>query len=66
VFLFILNALGLGCGPVFAGILSDVSARWFGPAEGLRFAMVVLSIIVSLSVVCFAMARRTIEDDVCS
>lgn len=64
IFLFAVNALGIGVGPVFAGLLSDISARWFGPAEGLRFAMMVLSVVVLLSVGCFMMARRTIEEDI--
>ena len=64
VFLFVLNAIGLGLGPLFAGLLSDTLARSFGSAEGLRFAMAALSIVVLLSVICFAMARRTIEEDI--
>lgn len=66
IFLFVVNAIGLGLGPVLTGLLSDLCARWFGPAEGLRVAMIILSMFVLLAAACFAMARRTIEDDICS
>lgn len=64
IFLFVVNALGIGVGPLATGLLSDVSAQWFGPANGLRFAMIVLSCVVLLAVLCFIMARGTLDEDV--
>lgn len=41
LFLFILNLIGLGCGPLFIGWISDV-ATGLGHAQGLRLAMFAL------------------------
>jgi predicted MFS family arabinose efflux permease len=41
LFLFILNLVGLGCGPVYVGWISDVATE-FGHAQGLRVAMFAL------------------------
>ncbi|MFN3856877.1 MAG: spinster family MFS transporter [Caulobacter sp.] len=38
--LLVINLIGLGTGPLIAGILSDLFAASLGPAEGLRWAMV--------------------------
>lgn len=57
VFLFILNAIGLGLGPLLIGLLSDLLGRSLGPGEGLRWALIVLSGVSLLSAACFAMAR---------
>jgi MFS family permease len=63
MFLFIVNAIGIGLGPIATGIMSDVLARTFGPAEGLRLALILISLFVLVAVGCFVMARRTIEHD---
>lgn len=63
VFLLVVNAIGLGVGPVFAGAMSDMLSGAFGAAEGLRIALVILSVAVLLAVGCFIMARRTIAED---
>lgn len=39
VLLFIVNMIGLGLGPLFVGLLSDLFAQTQGPAEGLRSAL---------------------------
>jgi len=39
---FFANLIGLGAGPVIAGMLSDHFALTHGPAEGLRYAMMVM------------------------
>lgn len=36
---FFANLIGLGCGPLIAGALSDHMAQIYGPAEGLRYAL---------------------------
>lgn len=63
IFLFIVNAIGIGLGPLLAGALSDVLSRTLGEAEGLRASMLIVSSAVLLAVGCFLMARRTIEQD---
>jgi MFS family permease len=63
VFLFILNALGLGLGPIMIGALSDTLARSLGEAEGLRWAMIILTAVSLLAVVCFWKARKSIGRD---
>ncbi|NBB15881.1 MFS transporter [Caulobacter sp. SLTY] len=40
--LLLINLIGLGTGPLIAGILSDLYALALGPAEGLRWAMVTI------------------------
>jgi MFS family permease len=38
---FFANLLGLGLGPIIAGSLSDHFAANHGPAEGLRYALII-------------------------
>src|SRR3546814_20828474 len=38
---FFANLIGLGCGPLIAGALSDHMAQIYGPAEGLRYALMI-------------------------
>lgn len=64
IFLFILNAFGLGAGPLLIGLLSDALARTLGSAEGLRWALIILSGVSLLSAACFYAAReRSSEPD---
>lgn len=63
VFLFVVNAIGIGLGPVVAGAVSDILSQSFGEAEGLRLSLVFLSLSVLAAVACFLAARRTIEQD---
>jgi MFS family permease len=39
---FFANLIGLGLGPVIAGAVSDAFARTYGPAQGLRFSLIVM------------------------
>lgn len=66
VFLFFVNAIGLGLGPVLAGALSDVLARTMGPGTGLRMAMVVFSVALIGTAECFRRAGKTLADDLVS
>lgn len=45
------------------GVTQPVLSGTFGPAGGLRIALVILSAVILLAVGCFVMARRTIADD---
>lgn len=41
---FFANLIGLGLGPVLAGAISDHMAQIYGPAEGLRYALMIMSL----------------------
>ena len=67
IILFLINLIGLGCGPLIVGILSDVfnHSGGLGPAEGLRMAMIALTFFSPVSAFLFWMAsRRLIRDTV--
>ena len=66
--LLILNLIGLGGGPTFLGIASDFldKAQHLGPAEGLRWAMIVIGCFNAVTAGLFWMARRTVREDVVS
>ena len=53
IFLFVLNAGGLGLGALLTGAISDLFATAYGPAEGVRYALVATSMISFLSAACF-------------
>lgn len=44
VLFLVLNFIGLGLGPLFTGILSDVFSVSMGPGEGLRWALVIVTV----------------------
>ena len=59
---FVLNLIGLGCGPLTAGLLSDSFTASHGD-EGLRYAMLVVAAIASLGVLMFYLAARNLPAD---
>ena len=63
--LLIVNLIGLGLGPLAVGILSDYlnNGLGMGPAEGVRWALIISACSGLLSGVLFLMARRTIARD---
>lgn len=50
ILFFILNIVGLGCGPVVTGMVSDYLAPEYG-AESLRYALIFSSLVVLIAVV---------------
>jgi MFS family permease len=66
--LLILNLIGLGLGPPFLGALSDFLAKTehFGAAEGLRWALIVVSLFSLLAGGFFWLARARVREDVVS
>jgi MFS family permease len=68
IMLFVINFLGLVMGAVCIGALSDVLNKGFhmGPAEGVRWAMILSSIGGLVSVWLFWMARKDIRADTVS
>jgi hypothetical protein len=66
VLLLILNLIGMGVGPQFVGILSDLLAPRFG-VESIRWALLVTIVIGALwSAVHYFLAARTLREDLAS
>jgi predicted MFS family arabinose efflux permease len=62
ILFFVLNILGLGCGPLFTGMVSDYLLPTLG-TESLRWAMGTITIANVLGAVFFVIAARTIRED---
>jgi hypothetical protein len=56
-----LNILGIGCGPLFTGMVSDYLLPTLG-TESLRWVMGTITIANVLGAVIFVMAARTIRE----
>ncbi len=64
ILLFILNIIGLGLGPQFTGIASDVlNASTDLGQDSLRWALVISLVFNVVSAVMYLMASRTLKDD---
>lgn len=65
LFLFIVNLIGLGLGPVAVGAVSDLLAGPFGmgSAEGVRWALIGSQFLAIPAFICFWLARTTIAQD---
>jgi MFS family permease len=65
ILLFVINLIGLGAGPLFVGLLSDMLAgpMGLGSAEGVRWALILSALVGVLAFVCFWIARRTIRHE---
>jgi hypothetical protein len=62
ILFFILNMIGLGMGPVFVGVLSDLFVSPFGE-NNLRYAMGVTLALGLSGTVCFILASRHLLTD---
>ncbi|MCR9093516.1 MAG: MFS transporter [bacterium] len=62
ILFFILNLIGLGCGPPLAGALSDVLGETYG-TDGLRYALMIVAMISALGVGFFVLAARQLPKD---
>ena len=62
IMLFVLNIIGLGMGPLTAGMLSDSLSARYG-ADGLRYAMLVVGVIGVAGVFMFVLAARRLPAD---
>jgi predicted MFS family arabinose efflux permease len=62
VLFFVLNMIGLGMGPLCAGLLSDWLTGIYG-VDGLRYAMLIISFIGLLGIYFFFMAGRHLKAD---
>ena len=62
VLFFILNLIGLGLGPLTTGLVSDWLSADYG-ANSLRYAMVIVSLIGSVSIPLFFLAAHYLPGD---
>lgn len=62
VLLFILNIIGLGAGPQFVGILSDMLNNQFGD-ESLRYSLLIFSFVNLWAAYHYYQAGKTLDDD---
>ncbi|HRD27314.1 MAG TPA: MFS transporter [Caulobacter sp.] len=68
VILFIINLIGLGLGPLGVGILSDLfgEGMGMGPAQGIRWALIVSTLFGLVAAGLFWTARKTIREEMVS
>lgn len=62
ILFFILNMIGLGMGPLTAGLLSDYFTGIYG-ADGLRYAMLVVGLLSSPAILMFYLASKHLPAD---
>lgn len=66
ILFFVLNLIGLGLGPLVTGIISDVLAVPLGIAEGLRWALIIVTLANVWCVIHYLLGARTLKDDLLS
>jgi MFS family permease len=63
ILLFVLNLIGLGLGPVFAGFLSDTLRPGYGE-ESIRYSLLILAVAGNIwSTLHYYLASRTLCED---
>ncbi len=62
ILFFVLNLIGLGMGPLTAGLLSDFFTVSYGE-DGLRYAMIIVGMISSIGILMFVLAARSLPQD---
>jgi hypothetical protein len=62
----LISVLGIGCGPLVMGIVSDLAATvgGLGPAEGLRWALLASPVGLLIAAPLFIAARRHVGRDI--
>ena len=63
VLFLVLNFIGLGLGPLITGVLSDVFGQSMGAGEGLRWALVVVTLANVWAAIHYFWAARTLRED---
>jgi len=63
LFFFILSMIGVGLGPLYIGVLSDILIPRFGEADALRWALTTLSPVWIIAAVIMLNARKTLAAD---
>jgi predicted MFS family arabinose efflux permease len=62
ILFFVLNLIGLGLGPLTAGVLSDYFTASYGD-DGLRYAMLIVGLIGALGILMFVLGARALPGD---
>ena len=62
VLFLVLNLIGLGMGPLFVGIVSDLLAPSLG-SESLRYALAITAFVGFISAACYLIAARRLPED---
>ena len=62
ILFFVLNLIGLGLGPLTAGLLSDYFTASYGD-DGLRYAMLVVGLIGGIGILMFVLGARALPRD---
>jgi MFS family permease len=62
ILFLVLNLIGLGLGPLTAGVLSDYFTASYGD-DGLRYAMLVVGLIGALGILMFVLGARSLRAD---
>ena len=62
IMFFVLNLIGLGGGPLAAGLLSDYLTPTYG-TDGLRYSMLVIGLIGGVGILMFVLAARALPGD---
>jgi len=62
ILFFVINLIGLGLGPLVAGMLSDYLSVEYG-ADGLRYSMFIISLVSLLTLFMFIQASRHLRTD---
>ena len=68
VLLFIINLIGLGLGPLGVGAVSDLISGplGLGPAEGIRWSLIIFMLFATVASTLFWMARSSIREEMVS
>jgi predicted MFS family arabinose efflux permease len=66
IMMVLISVLGIGCGPLVMGIVSDLAATvgGLGPAEGLRWALLASPVGLLIAAPLFIAARRHVGRDI--
>lgn len=64
VLFLILNLVGLGLGPLFVGVVSDLLAPTYG-VDSLRYSLAITSLVALLSATCFFIGAAKLPGDLC-
>jgi MFS family permease len=66
ILFFVLNLIGLGLGPLVTGALSDALAVSMGLGEGLRWALIIVTLANVWCVIHYLLGARTLRQDLLS
>jgi predicted MFS family arabinose efflux permease len=61
---FFANLIGVGLGPVITGVISDYLSTIFGPADGLRYALAIMTLMYLPAAYYMWRASHTLKQDI--